>query len=68
MLGAVQQRGVPPLKKQHFLLFGAGQANIGSARLLVRAMTMEGLTQDEARARIWLFDSKVSPLISGFRV
>lgn len=59
MLGAVQMRNVPPLKKQHFLLFGAGQANIGSARLLLRALVGEGLSMAEARKRIWLYDSKV---------
>ena len=59
VLGAVQLKGVPPLSKQVFLMLGAGQANIGSARLLTRALQAEGLTEAEARSRIWLFDSKV---------
>ena len=59
VLGAVQLKGVPPLSKQVFLMLGAGQANIGSARLLTGALQAEGLTEAEARSRIWLFDSKV---------
>ena len=59
MLGAVQLRNVAPLRKQHFLLFGAGQANIGSARLLTRALVKEGLLPADAKSRIWLWDSRV---------
>lgn len=35
-------QGVPPLAEQHFVFVGAGQANIGSARLLSRALQDEG--------------------------
>ena len=59
MLGAVQLSGVPALTEQTFLLLGAGQANIGSARLLQKALQADGLSEAQARERLWLFDSKV---------
>lgn len=62
ILGAVQISNVPALEQQVFLLYGAGQANIGSARLLTKALQAEGLQEEEAKSRIWLFDSKVSLL------
>ena len=58
VLGALQFSDVPALEQQVFLLYGAGQANIGSARLLSKALQAEGLNEAEARERIWLFDSK----------
>ena len=60
--GALRLKGVPPLKQQVFLFFGAGQANIGTARLLVSALADEGLTEAQAKQRIWLYDSKASRL------
>ncbi|KAL3154463.1 hypothetical protein ABBQ32_013928 [Trebouxia sp. C0010 RCD-2024] len=56
--GALRLAGVPPLKQQVFLFFGAGQANIGAARLLVSALADEGLTEAQAKQQIWLYDSK----------
>ncbi|DBB07785.1 TPA: hypothetical protein ACH3X3_009203 [Trebouxia sp. C0006] len=56
--GALRLDGVPPLKDQVFLFFGAGQANIGTARLLVAALVDEGLTETEAKKQMWLYDSK----------
>ena len=50
---------MPKLQDQTFLFFGAGQANIGAAQLLSLALTQEGLSQEEARSRIWLMDSQV---------
>ena len=58
VLGATQYEGVPALEQQTFLLLGAGQANIGSARLLVQAMVAGGLSGAQAKHRIWMFDSK----------
>lgn len=40
--GAARLPDVPPLAEQHFVFVGAGQANIGSARLLCRALQDEG--------------------------
>ena len=40
--GAARLQEVPPLAEQHFVFVGAGQANIGSARLLCRALQDEG--------------------------
>ena len=58
MYGALRLKGVPPLREQVFLFFGAGQANIGTARLLVAALVDEGLSEAEAKKQMWLYDSK----------
>jgi malate dehydrogenase (oxaloacetate-decarboxylating)(NADP+) len=44
------------LRDQRFLFLGAGSAGIGIAGLLTSAMAGDGLTEDEARARVSLFD------------
>ena len=46
------------LSGQTFLCLGAGQAGIGIAEMLTQAMTLEGLSPEQARARIRLFNSK----------
>ncbi len=61
--GALRLTGVPPLKEQVFLFFGAGQANIGTARLLVAALADEGLTEAEAKKQMWLYDSKAGRVL-----
>ena len=43
-------------RDQTFLFLGAGSAGIGIAQILTQAMTAEGLSPEEARARIWLFN------------
>lgn len=45
------------LCRQTFLFLGAGSAGIGIADLLTQAMTLEGLSSELARARIWLFNT-----------
>jgi malate dehydrogenase (oxaloacetate-decarboxylating)(NADP+) len=44
------------LRDQRVLFLGAGSAGIGIANLIVSAMQLEGLTEDQARSRISLFD------------
>ena len=46
------------LADQRVLFFGAGQANLGAAELLVSALTDQGVAPETARESIWLFDSK----------
>lgn len=44
------------LKDQRVLFFGAGSAGIGIADMIVSAMKLEGLSEEQARDRIWMFD------------
>ena len=60
VLGTLKFQGVVPLVRQRFLFLGAGQVSIGGARLLQEALKAEGLSSEDARSRIWLFDSKAS--------
>lgn len=46
------------LEDQRVLFFGAGQANIGAAELLVSALADQGVAPENARQNVWLFDSK----------
>jgi malate dehydrogenase (oxaloacetate-decarboxylating)(NADP+) len=47
-----------PITEQTFLCLGAGEAATGISDLLVQAMMAEGLSQQAARKRCWLVDSK----------
>ncbi|MBV9668746.1 MAG: NAD-dependent malic enzyme [Nitrososphaeraceae archaeon] len=44
------------LKDQRVLFLGAGSAGIGIADMIRSAMKLEGLSDDQARSRIWMFD------------
>lgn len=55
LLGAMRIAG-GKLSEQKFLFLGAGSAGIGIAEMLTQAMMAEGLSNEEARSRIWLFD------------
>jgi len=45
------------LRGQKFLFLGAGSAGIGIAEMLTQAMTLEGISSEDARARSWLFNT-----------
>ncbi|KAG6854492.1 hypothetical protein C0991_006094 [Blastosporella zonata] len=47
-----------PITDHRILFFGAGSAGVGVAMQLMSFFTLNGLTQDEARERIWLIDSQ----------
>ncbi|MGC2570252.1 MAG: NAD-dependent malic enzyme [Candidatus Nitrosopolaris sp.] len=53
------------LKDQRVLFLGAGSAGIGIADMIRSAMKLEGLSEEQARNRIWLFD--VNGLIENTR-
>ncbi|KAJ3975784.1 hypothetical protein EV361DRAFT_886881 [Lentinula raphanica] len=47
-----------PLSSHRILFFGAGSAGVGVAMQLMSFFTLQGLSEDEARERIWLVDSQ----------
>jgi malate dehydrogenase (oxaloacetate-decarboxylating) len=57
ILGAIKLTG-KSLKDQQIVMFGAGSAATGVADGLRAAMTEEGLTEEQARSRFWLVNSK----------
>ena len=46
------------LTEKNFLFLGAGEAGVGICDLIVRALMAEGLSEQAARERCWLVDSK----------
>jgi malate dehydrogenase (oxaloacetate-decarboxylating) len=65
LLAAVNTTGIP-LREQTIALFGSGAAGIGIANLLVAAMQKEGLSESEARSRIYAFN-RYGLLVEGGR-
>ena len=55
LLAAVRATG-RPLKDQRIAMFGSGSAGIGICDLLIAAMQEEGLSEAEARQRIYAFN------------
>ena len=55
LLAAVNATGVP-LKDQTIALFGSGGAGVGIANLILSAMQEEGLSEAQARSRIYAFN------------
>jgi malate dehydrogenase (oxaloacetate-decarboxylating)(NADP+) len=55
LINAARIKGTK-LSDEKLLLLGAGSAGIGIADLTVSALRAEGLSEAQARARLWLFD------------
>jgi malate dehydrogenase (oxaloacetate-decarboxylating) len=55
LLAAVHATGIP-MKEQTIAMFGSGSAGVGIINLLVAAMKEEGLTEEQARKRIYAFN------------
>ena len=57
LLAAARVKG-ERLRDQRVVILGAGSSATGISDQLVSAMSAEGLTPEEARARIWLVDTR----------
>ncbi|MGC9222812.1 MAG: NAD-dependent malic enzyme [Terracidiphilus sp.] len=55
LFAAVNATGIP-LREQTIAMFGSGSAGIGIADLLIAAMKEEGLSEQQARSRIYGFN------------
>uniref|UniRef100_G3NWD6 Malic enzyme n=1 Tax=Gasterosteus aculeatus aculeatus TaxID=481459 RepID=G3NWD6_GASAC len=53
---AAQRAIGKPITEHRVLFLGAGEAALGIANLIVMAMIEKGMTQAEAREKIWLYD------------
>lgn len=65
LLAAVQVTGIP-LSQQQIVIVGAGSAGCGIAELIVHAMIEEGLSEDDARAHLYLID-RAGLLVEGIK-
>ena len=57
LLAAVHATGIP-LSQHTFAMFGSGSAGIGIVDLLVSAMKEEGLSEEQARSRVYAFNRR----------
>ena len=55
LLAAVNATGIP-LHDQTIAMFGSGSAGLGIVNLLIAAMKEEGLSEEQARSRIYAFN------------
>jgi malate dehydrogenase (oxaloacetate-decarboxylating) len=65
LLAAVHATGVP-LSQQTIAMFGSGSAGIGIIDLLIAAMKEEGLSEQQARSRVYAFN-RYGLLVEGAR-
>lgn len=56
-IGAANLSGVP-IEQQRLVFMGAGSAGVGVAKQLVEYYTRRGLTEEAARDKFWLVDTK----------
>lgn len=57
LLSAARLSPLQP-REHRILFFGAGSAGIGVAAQLLSFFTINGMSEEEARSRIWIVDSK----------
>jgi malate dehydrogenase (oxaloacetate-decarboxylating) len=57
VLAAIETTGIP-LSEHRIVIFGAGTGGIGVADQLYDELTVDGLSPDAARARIWCLDRR----------
>ncbi|KTD18473.1 NAD-dependent malic enzyme [Legionella jordanis] len=55
LLSAVQVTGIQ-LKEQRIVIVGAGSAGCGIAELIIHAMVEDGISEKEARSRVYMID------------
>jgi malate dehydrogenase (oxaloacetate-decarboxylating) len=65
LLAAVNATGIP-LKEQTIAMFGSGSAGVGIIELLIAAMKEAGLSEEQARSRIYAFN-RYGLLVEGAR-